>query len=61
VSNATGVLPELLTQVHASLVAALAQDTAAISALRCLRLFLERLGGLHTPAQARVRVRGPSC
>ena len=36
----------------------LGQDTAAISALRCLKLYLERLGAGHVPAPAAAAIAG---
>ncbi|KAI7844476.1 hypothetical protein COHA_001936, partial [Chlorella ohadii] len=45
VAEAAGVSPLLLGQVQTALLAALQNDTASISALRCLTLYLERLGG----------------
>lgn len=44
-ARAMGVPAELLSQVQASVLAALSSDTASISALRCLKLYLERIGG----------------
>lgn len=45
VAQVTGLLPELLARARSKVVAALGSDTAAISALRCLKLYLERIGG----------------
>ncbi len=36
----------------------LGQDTAAISALRCLKLYLERLGAGHVPTPAAAAMAG---
>ena len=35
----------MVLQVQANILAALGSDTASLSALRCLKLYLERIGG----------------
>ncbi|KAL4419865.1 hypothetical protein ABPG75_006963 [Micractinium tetrahymenae] len=45
VARVTGVPADLLSQMQANVLAALSNDAASISALRCLKLYLERIGG----------------
>jgi hypothetical protein len=58
VARVSGVLPELLSQMRASVLTALSNDTSSISALRCLKLYLERISGSLSPAAGKVH-KGP--
>jgi pentatricopeptide repeat domain-containing protein 1 len=58
VGAASGLPPAAVEQMEWNIRQVLAQDTAAISTLRCLRLFLERLGANHLDAPAAAAMAG---
>lgn len=54
VCQVTGLPGELVMQVQANILTALGSDTSSLSALRCLKLYLERIGGGEAPQLQKV-------
>ena len=51
-----GYSVDMLGQIKESMAGALQQDTAAISAQRCISLYLERLGCISEASSNRLKV-----